>query len=519
MTIRGLSVRGFQVSALLAVVGVAGLSACGSDSDGGGAVAGEAGEANVSGGAGKAPTGGGAGKGSGGGGMDSAAGMPGGGTAGEPEEGGMGGALPSMGGVGADAGEAGMGPVPPPHPPEPALTTLSPLPAVPADTTNAYADNALARALGQKLFFDKRYSGALKQVSDLGAIGDVGKVACFSCHSSPALADNRSTPNNVTLGTDFHTRNAPPLVNSSYYVWTNWAGRFSAQWELPLAVAENPITMNSTRLTLAHFIFDHYKTEYEAIFGAMEAAIGTDAVRFPATGKPKALSTDPDGAWEGMAAGDKTIVNRIGANYGKLLEAYMRQLVNGNAPFDQWVAGTDHAVSESAKRGAELFAGKGRCLSCHNGPDFTDNQFHNLGVPQTGAHVPATDDGRFKDAVALLASPINSGTVYSDDINTGRLLGLTTPMPSGTKSQFRTASLRNIAQTAPYMHAGQLNTLADVVSFYNAGGGTPATGTLKDSLLFPLGLSASEQLDLVAFLNTLTGSSVSAALLVDTSGQ
>ena len=92
-------------------------------------------------------------------------------------------------------------------------------------------------------------------------------------------------------------------------------------------------------------------------------------------------------------------------------------------------------------------------------------------------------------------------------------------MPLGTKSQFRTASLRNIAQTAPYMHAGQFGTLADVVTFCNAGGGAAATGTAKDALLLPLGLSASEQLDLVAFLNTLTGSAVSAALLVDTSGQ
>ncbi len=471
--------------------------------------AGEAGEPSVAGGAGKAASGGG-----GSGGAENA------GAAGVPEEGGMGGAVPGMGGVGADAGAAGMvAMVEPPRPPTAPLLTLSPLPAVPADTTNAYADNALARALGQKLFFDKRYSGVLKQASDLGALGEAGKVACFSCHSSSTMADNRSVPNNVTLGTDFHTRSAPPLVNSSYYVWTNWAGRFSAQWELPIAVAENPITMNSTRLTLAHFIFDHYKTEYEAIFGAMEPAIGTDAARFPASGKPKAATTDADGVWELMAAGDRTIVNRIGANYGKALQAYMRQLVSGNAPFDQWVAGTDHAVSAAAKRGAELFAGKARCLSCHNGPDFTDNQFHNLGVPQSGAHVPATDDGRFKDAVSLLASPINSGTAFSDDIATGRLLGLTTPMPLSTKAQFRTSSLRNIALTAPYMHAGQLSTLSDVVAFYNAGGGAPATGTVKDPLLFPLSLSASEQTDLVAFLNTLTGTSVSAALLVDTSGQ
>ena len=464
--------------------------------------AGEAGEPSVGGGAGKAPSGGG-----GGGGTEN------GGAGGLLEEAGMGGV--GLGGVGADAGQGGMAgqpPIPPPPPPSFLVKTLSPLPAVPVDTTNTYADNALARAFGQKLFFDKRYSGALKQPSDLGALGDTGKVACFTCHSSPAMADNRA-PYNVTLGTDFHTRNAPPLVNSSYYAWTNWAGRFSAQWELPIAVAENPLTMNSTRLKVAHFIFDHYKAEYEAIFGTMEAAIGTDAVRFPATGKPG------DAAFDGMAADDKTIINRIGANFGKALQAYTRQLVSSNAPFDQWVGGNAKAVSNSAERGAELFVGKARCITCHSGPDFTDNQFHNLGVPQIGDHATLPDDGRFKDAVSLLASPINSGTSFSDDVNTGRLLGLTNPMPASTKAQFRTSSLRSIAQTAPYMHAGQFATLGDVVTFYNAGGGTVATGTVRDSQLFPLGLSAPEQADLVAFLNTLTGASVSAALLVDTSGQ
>jgi len=411
------------------------------------------------------------------------------------------------------------------------VKTLSPLPAsLPVDATNTLADNAAAATFGQKLFFDKRYSGplvAVAAVNPLGAIGDTGKVACATCHSGPAMSDNRD-PFNVTLGTNFHFRNAPALVNSSFYTWTNWAGRFSAQWELPLAVAENAVTMNSNRLKLAHFIYDHYKADYEAVFSttmnASLASSAADASRFPAEGKPKANAAATNGAWEGMTSDDQTVVNRIIVNFGKALQAYFRKLVSRNAPFDQYVsANGGTAISESAKRGAELFVGKANCSSCHTGPTFTDNKFHNLGVRQDASvlHELATDNGRFTDGASLVASALNSSGAYSDNAATGaaRLNGLTNPMPDSTKAMFRTASLREVADTAPYMHSGQIATLADVVKFYVAGGGTVATGTTKDPLLAPLTLSDAEQADLVEFLKTLSGAAVPAALLVDTSGQ
>jgi cytochrome c peroxidase len=217
-----------------------------------------------------------------------------------------------------------------------------------------------------------------------------------------------------------------------------------------------------------------------------------------------------------MTPEDQLIVNTILANYGKVLEAYVRKLVSRNAPFDQFVGGDSTAMSATALRGAQLFVGKARCISCHNGPNFSNDQFHNLGVPQVGLHVPATDDGRFKDVPPLLASPFNSAGAFSDDANTGRLLGLTNPMPASTKGQFRTPSLRGVAQTAPYMHSGQFATLGEVIDFYDAGGGVPASGT-KDPLVFPLQLSTDEKADLLAFLAALSGEAVPAALLVNTS--
>ena len=215
-----------------------------------------------------------------------------------------------------------------------------------------------------------------------------------------------------------------------------------------------------------------------------------------------------------MALADKEIVNRIYSNYGKALAAYMRTLVSGNSAFDRYVAGDKAAISNSAKRGLHLFLE--HCTSCHFGKNFADDKFHALAVPQTGPNVPPADLGRFTDVVPLIASPFNVNGVLSDDTTTGKLDGLAQADPQ--KGQFRTKSLRNIAQSGPYMHAGQLATLADVVAFYNAGGGdVGTTGIVKDPLIQPLGLDAGKQADLVELLKTLTGEPVPAALVVDIS--
>ena len=402
---------------------------------------------------------------------------------------------------------------------------LSPLPPVPPpDPTNAYADDDKAAKLGQMLFFDKSYSGALVVGDDganggLGAVGSTGKVSCASCHApgSDAMDDRRTRPNNVSLGTNFGPRNALGTINSAYYRWTNWGGRFDSQWSLPLAVAENPNIMKSSRLEIAHMLYAKYRAEYDATFPVpLDPALdptAVDAARFPAAGKPKASASDPDGPWEGMAQADRDIVNRIFANYGKALAAYTRKHVSRDAAFDRFVAGDDDAISITAKRGLKLFLR--HCAACHAGPSFSDDQFHVLGVAQTGPRVPAMDLGRYQDVPFLLASPFNSNGAFSDDTTTGRLAGLA-QQPSQI-GQFRTKSLRNVAGSGPYMHSGAYATLEAVVDFYNVGGGMAPAGATKDPRLAPLGLSASDRADLVAFLETLTGEPIAAELVVDTS--
>jgi cytochrome c peroxidase len=416
------------------------------------------------------------------------------------------------------------------------LRTLSPLPAIPPDPTNAYADNAAAAQLGQRFFFDKAYSGPLGAIGvdgGLGSLGETGKVSCESCHlaASKRFIDTRSNPPNVSSGAaGFQSRNTTAMVNNVFYVWFNSNGGRDTQWVAGTSV-EGAASVNSTRCTLAHRIFNAYGTEYDAVFTPKldpDLDPGSpDAGRFPAACRPKARPTDPDGPWEGMTAQDQLIINTILANFAKATGAYLRLLVSRNAPFDRFIAGDDAAISASAKRGAALFVGKGRCILCHSGPAFTDNDFHNLGVPQTGPNVPARDDGHWTAIPGLSRNQFSGAGAFSDnpDVGAAKLAGLMQQQKD--VGAFRTSTLRDIAETAPYMHTGGFPTLESVVDFYDVGGGTVSAsdgGTdggppppIKSPLLVPLNLTAEEKADLVEFMKTLTGEPVPAALTTDTS--
>ena len=154
----------------------------------------------------------------------------------------------------------------------------------------------------------------------------------------------------------------------------------------------------------------------------------------------------------------------------KAIAAYERTILSGNAPYDRFRAGDQSALSPAARRGLALFEGKASCKPCHVGFNFTDESYHNLGV------------GMDKDKPDL-----------------GRHTATKREEHHGA---FKTATLRDVAKRPPYMHDGSLDTLADVVAFYNRGG-VPnkwLSGEIK-----PLDLTAAEQADLVAFLEALTG--------------
>jgi cytochrome c peroxidase len=396
------------------------------------------------------------------------------------------------------------------------VKTLSPLPKPEPDTTNKYAENAEAITLGQRLFFEKGYSGPIKVANDLGMVGESGKVSCESCHiRTDWLVDTRSQPNGTSIAIDWFFRNAPTLVNvASYGEVFGWSGFNDNLWGKCLIPAE--FVMGTDRSGIVHFLYENesYRAAYNAVFEPDLDPALADEMRFPKLASPTHPTPAKD-AWEAMAAADRDIINAGYANFGKSLGAYLRQLYSGNAPFDRYVAGDVLAMSESQKRGLKLFIGKAACAECHKGPTFTDEKFHVTGVAQVGEHVLPEDPGRWDGIPIYLGWDFNTAGKYNDDPSINRTTGVA--QEEKLKGAFRTKGLRSVAKTGPFLHTGHLTTLKEVVELYNQGGDDKGFAGTKDELLKPLNLSPEEVLDLAAFLEALTGEPVPEKLLEDTS--
>ncbi len=294
---------------------------------------------------------------------------------------------------------------------------LGQLPSVPIPSHNLQFNSKVE--LGKLLFFDPRLS---KDDS----------VSCASCHVPAAgFADPRQF--SLGVGGKQGGRNAPSAMNAAYNHLQFWDGRAGSLEEQALGPIQNPIemaeTLNGVVTKLSRVKV--YQARFQAVFG-------------------------DDVSADGIA---------------KAIAAFERTLISTNSPFDRSIAGDKSALSGSAQRGLELFQGKARCVLCHNGPNFTDNKFHHIGVPQTG---PLREDvGRY------------AVTKREAD-----------------RRAFKTPSLRSVALTAPYMHTGGFKTLDEVVDFYN-GGGEAVPG--KDAFMSALNLTDQEKKDLVEFMNSLTG--------------
>ncbi|WP_447974663.1 cytochrome-c peroxidase [Nitrospira sp. Kam-Ns4a] len=299
-----------------------------------------------------------------------------------------------------------------------AVPDIGPLPSVvPIPPTNL---NYKAKVeLGKQLYFD-------------GRLSKNNQVSCAFCHIPGAgFADPRQT----SIGVDGKVggRQAPTVFNTAFNHVQFWDGRVSSLEEQAIGPIQNPVEMAETHENVVKKLqkIKGYREQFHAVFGT-------------------------DVSLQGIA---------------EAIAAYERTVISTNSAFDKYMLGDQQAMSEAAVRGLALFKGKARCILCHNGPNFTDNQFHNLGVPQVG---PLKEDlGRY---------------------NVTR--------QAADRGAFKTPTLRSVALTAPYMHDGAFKTLEEVVDFLNQGGGPNPNLSL---LVKPLGLTDQEKADLVAFLNALTG--------------
>lgn len=388
------------------------------------------------------------------------------------------------------------------------LGWLGPLPdAPPPDPTNAYADDDAAALLGQKLFFDPRYSGN-------------GEISCVTCHDpQKGFGDSRG---NVSEGISMTPRSSIGLLNGAYGAATNedgttwqlWDGRADSQWSQALGPPESPVVMGGTRSAVALLVYDEYRSEYEAIFGPLPE------LRNEKDDTPVVDPTLKPGveAWDALPAELRDAVNQIYVNFGKALAAYERRLVSRNSRFDQYWKdledGNDSDVlSEEEKEGLRVYIGDGRCLGCHSGPNFTDGQFHNLAIAQTGANLPTEDQGRASGVQRLLADAFNCAGVWSDHPDKSAC-AVSSIDPEGAElGAFKTPTLRSVNLSPPYMHTGTLATLEEVIRHYDKGGDYDNFVGVRDELMRPLDLDARQRAALVAFLRTLDGEPLDASLL------
>jgi cytochrome c peroxidase len=291
--------------------------------------------------------------------------------------------------------------------------TLPPLP-VPPDNPEW---DAKVR-LGRQLYFDTRLSAD-------------NTISCATCHKPDQGWANHGATDTGIRG-QVGGRNSGTVINSAYMRYQFWDGRAGSLEEQALGPIHNPIEMGETLENVVRKLnaIPGYRAQFQTVFG-------------------------DDVTSDGIA---------------KAIAAFERTIVSGPSPYDRYVMGEMDALSPAARRGMNLFLGKGHCVTCHSGPMFSDQEFHNLGVGMRDAKPDLGRENFTKD-----------------------------PMDRG---KFKTPTLRNIAETYPYLHNGKEKTLLDVINFYDAGG---APDPNLDPLVLPLNLTETEKRDLVAFMEALTG--------------
>lgn len=340
---------------------------------------------------------------------------------------------------------------------------LESLPELPADSSNAVADNPDAAAFGRQLFFDPRLSSN-------------GGISCAICHQ-PVRRFTDGLQKGQGVGTS--GRNTPSIVGVAYSPWMYWDGRRDSQWSQALSPLEDVNEHATDRVHVTRLIAEDssYRAMYESIFGWL-----------------------PD-----LSVVDTANVNSVFANVGKAIAAFERTVMPTSSRFDEYVGavtGDDiprqgEIFSEDEVWGLRLFIGEANCTQCHNGPLFTNHEFHNTGVISFPGEVP--DKGRAVGVREVLLQPFNCRGQYSDDPE--RLCAELEFVRTGVElvGAFKTPSLRNLENTAPFMHKGQIATLAEVLEHYNAA----PDAMIGHNEAKPLGLSGRELMQLEAFLGTL----------------
>lgn len=336
------------------------------------------------------------------------------------------------------------------------------LPELPPDPSNKYGDDELAADFGHQLFFDTRLSAN-------------SNIACATCHL-PEL--NFTDGRDVPLGGG--PRKTQTIVGTAYSPWFFWDGHKDSQWAQALEPLESPFEHGGVRKQYVDLIAadPDYLATYSEIFGELPD-----------------LTTD-----EG--------VTQVFVNLGKAIAAYERTIMPAASRFDQYAVavmtnderGMREIFSEDETAGIDLFINEGSCINCHNGALFTNNEFHGTNVFGT------VDQGRLVGAELVVEDEFNCLSQWSDaePSECVDLRFILTDSPE-LDAAFKTPTLRNVAEMAPYTHNGAFSDLAGILEHYNRGGLGSGIGIIGHNDLLPLNLTDEQLGQLEAFLRTLSG--------------
>ncbi len=306
------------------------------------------------------------------------------------------------------------------------------------------------------------------------------------------------------------------MANVGHGPWYFWDGRKDSLWAQALAPLEDPLEHGGTRALYVHLVAEHYRGEYEEVFGPLP-----DLSKVPRDAGPKGKPSEMI-AWRALDKATQFQVSRVFANLGKAIAAFEKAINHTPSRFDRYAEALvngkrerppDAQLSRDEEKGLALFIGRARCNSCHTGPLMTDHYFHSTRVPprESGRF----DLGRFLGADEVLSDEFNCLGRFSDaQPEQCRELKFMVYADPFLKRAFKTPSLRGVAMRPPYMHAGQFADLDRVVAHYReAPESLPADqrivqGHLMGSELVPLKLSEQEARAIVAFLKTLDSTAV-----------
>ena len=300
-------------------------------------------------------------------------------------------------------------------------------------------------------------------------------------------------------------RNTMSIVGTAYSPWFFWDGRKDSLWSQAMSPLESPLEHASSRMQIVHLVSQDngYRAQYEKLFGVL--ADFSDSSRFPVAAGPVEDQTLHRN-WQAMSFEDKEMVTRVFVSVNKAIAAYERLLLPGVSRFDRYVealvAGNHNnskILSTDELAGLKLFIGETQCMNCHNGPLFTNHEFHNTGVLSSPGALPSM--GRVEAVRKVLTDPFNCLGPFSDAESDGCTELRFVRTGDELVAALKTPSLRNVAETTPYMHAGQLATLTEVIDHYNRA----PTAMVGHNEAKPLSLNRKERRQLEAFLHSLNG--------------